>query len=356
MEYSLIAAGLGSVCLSLMIIFDRLMMGDCYKNNSDHAWVISSLAGAVFGLSATALTWAGYSFFTDATLITLLNTFTELWWPSGILLCLVGIINIQVMRHYFRLFIPGPNEEVNETGIAMWLAAVPIFIFITIFTLNTLGLTNGILSGLEKANSSLWFGLLVGITILAMISFEKVSNPDGSLQLKRFSEIAKMLGCIVFYTILSSSILRAEEMDVASALALQPFYWLGFAAGARYLFSHQHRQAFANNWQTIKIYLIPILVVEVIGMSVYYFEFFALSGSDPTIVNLITGAHIILVFIFTIQLTRLHHHMAAAGEQQRWYFGLSFTKNKLPSKYASRRKIIWFILVVISLLVTTYFA
>ncbi len=350
MSLAILSAVISSLSLSLMILFDRLMMGDCYKNRPDHAWLVSSVAGATFGLTATGITWVLYSTVLEVTIRELLDLSISLLWPSGLLMIIVGAINIQVMRHYFRLFIPDKNQNVNETAVAMWLAAVPIFIFLATIALKQLPLHDSILSGLAQSNLSVSFGVAIVLAVLTMIGFEYFTTGQEAFRLERVGEIIKMIAAIVCYMLLSSTLLRDAESSVMITLALQPFYWIGFAAGSRLMLSKTNRGIFIESWPTIKIFLVPILIVEVIGMMVYYFEFFALSGADPTLVNLITGAHIIPVFILSLCLYRLRKRMELAGTKQQWLWGLSFTTEKLPSERLTLPKALWFLGVVATLL------
>ncbi len=350
MDLALLSALVGSLCLAVMIVFDRLMMGDCYKNSPDHAWFISSSAGATFGLLATILTWLVYSNFTETTLSDIFTTAINLFWPHGLLMIVVGVINIQVMRHYFRLFIPDRNEQVNETSVAMWLSAVPIFIFLTTYILSFTIFNNSFLSGISQVNLSIPFGLSVLLAAVAMMSFEYNTGGREAFRTERISEIAKMVSCIVAYTLLSSALLRSEESNIISTLALQPFYWIGFAAGVRVMFSHSRRSLFSSNWPRIKLFLLPIFIVEVIGTGVYYFEFLALSGADPTLVNLITGAHIIPVFLLSLYLYSVRKNMERAALNHQWVFRLSLRRDLLPDKKLTMSRLVLFIIVVITLL------
>jgi hypothetical protein len=356
MDIALLSALVGSFCLGLMIVFDRLMMGDCYKNRPDNAWFISSTAGASFGLVATLFTWIGYSYLTDTNFSEILATMINLIWPHGLLMILVGVINIQVMRHYFRLFIPDKNEKVNETAVAMWLSSVPIFIFLTTYILSFIVSDYDFLSGLSHINITFAFGLSVTFAAAAMIGFEYHTGGGEAFRAERMSEITKMISCIVAYTLLSSALLRGEQESIIATLALQPFYWLGFAAGIRAMIPLTKRKIFSSDWSRIKQFLLPIIVVEIIGMSVYYFEFFALSGADPTLVNLITGAHIIPVFLLSLYLCSIRKKMEETQTEHQWMLGLSFTRDLLPDEKLSAAKVFWFTAVVLTLLLAIYYS
>jgi hypothetical protein len=353
MSTALFAAGLSSLSLSIMVLFDRLMMGDCYKNKPDQAWFVSSVAGSVFGLLATLAMWLGYTAWTDTTMHDIVVALGSLTAVEMIMMMLAGACNVQVLHHYFRLFIPSSkDEEVNETAIAMWLASSPIFIFATTILLSILGLNRGVLSGLEDAELTISFGIAVIVTVGAMVGFETYKNHVSNL-FKRYGEVLKMLTMIVVYTLIISGILRDSEMTDVMALAIQPFFWIGFAAGMRTMWIKQNRVDLARNWPRIKKFVVPIITVEVIGMSVYFFEFFALKGADPTFVNLIIGAHIVPVFLFVWALSRLRRRMEKNNIRRIYLLGLRLAANKLPNDSPDIGKFIWFALVLGALSATT---
>lgn len=353
MSLALFAACLSSLSLGIMVLFDRLMMGDCYKNKPDQAWFVSSVAGSGFGLIATLAMWIGYSAMTETTIRDIIAGIGSLTGLEIVVMMMAGACNVQVLRHYFRLFIPASKDvEVNETAIAMWLASSPIFIFATTIILSMLGLNRGVLSGLEDAELTISFGVAVAVTVAAMIGFETYKSHVSDL-FKRYGEVVKMLIMVVLYTLIISGILRDSEMTTVMALSIQPFFWIGFAAGVRTMRIKQNRVDLARNWPRIKKFVVPIFIVEVIGMSVYFFEFFALKGADPTYVNLIIGAHIVPVFLFVWALSRLRHRMEKDGIRRKYLFGLRLAAKKLPNEIPTFGKFVWFALVLIALSGTT---
>ena len=357
MDLALLSAILGSICLAGMIIFDRLMMNDCYQNKPDHAWFISSSIGALFGLLATLITWMIVSLSSEIKFSQLVFNAIHISFSSAILMIIVGIINIQVMRHYFKLFIPNHEKPVSETTIAVWLASVPIFIFITLFTINNISIfENGFFDNLKIANVSPIFGLSIALTVCAIVGFEFISNGKNTFRFERSYEIAKMVGCIVLYTILSSAILHEGSLNIVDALSLQPYYWIGYAAGVRYIFLKKNRDALKNTLQQLVKYGRPIIIVEIIGMLVYYFEFFALAGMDPTLVNLINSAHIIPVFIFAFLISKIRtSSLNNLKESSVYLFGVHISNERLAIELFTREKVTSFCLVVITLLISISF-
>ncbi len=355
-----IVACLSSFSLGIMIIFDRLMVADCYRNKPNQAWLVSASAGFLLGTFATGITWVLYATFTAVTLADLFSSMARLCYPYGIGMVICGALCVQVTCHYFRLFIPHGKGEVNETAVAMWLATTPIWIFIALVFIDVFGLDFGLLGGLEDVNLTKEFAIVVTLAVGALIWFEAGDARQSvplQVALKRNAEIFKMLFAIVVYTIILSSILRNDElMTTKETLALQPFFWFGFIAGTRVLLEKENRVDFCRNWNRMKKFLAPTIAAEIIGMTVYYFEFFALSKADPTLVNLITGAHIILVFIFIAVLANVRQHMEKNNIHRIWCLGLRLTRKRLPENNITPRKLLWFLVVLLSLSCATLLA
>jgi hypothetical protein len=325
-------SSVSSFSLAFVVIFDRLMVVDCYRNRPDQAWLVSSVTGAVLGLVATLISWVVVVLATEITFGSLVGAARTHWPSLGWLMVLSGAIAIQVARHYFRLFVPERDAgPVNETAIAMWLASTPIFIYAAVALIQIAGLNRGPLAGLEEANVSWQFGILVTVTVLAMLRFEMIGNDaEGGSGLHHHTQIAWLLVTTVVYTIILSAVLLPEERSLEAVVALLPLYWVGFAAGARILLVPAARQQFAENWRRMKRFLRPILVAEVFGMSVFFFEFFALGSADPTLVNLIVSAHVLLVFLMVVRLARLRASMEARGIRRIWFLGIRLTQRRLP--------------------------
>lgn len=355
-----VVACLGSFSLGMMIIFDRLMIADCYRNKPDQAWLVSASAGFLLGTLATGVTWLLYTAFSPVTLIDLFNSMVRLFYPYGIAMMLCGALCVQVTCHYFRLFIPQGGREVNETAIAMWLATTPIWILLALVIIHLFDLDFLFPGRLEDVNLTKEFAIVVALAVGALIWFEtgdaKQSVPF-LVSLERNAEILKMLSAIVGYTIILSSILRnGDVMTTTEVLALQPLFWAGFIAGVRVLLKKKNRIDFCRNWCRMKKFLIPTMVAEIIGMTVYYFEFFALSKADPTLVNLISGAHIILVFIFIAILAKVRQYMERSNIHRLWCLGLRLTRERLPETSITPRKLVWFLVVLLALSCATLLA
>ena len=320
-----------SVSLGVMLIFDRVMVSDCYRGNSRQAWLVSSVLGAAFGLFATAAVWMVISRIPGTSLGSLWLNFLDLFWPAGLLMLVAGAITIQTMAHYFNLFTGSENDAPNETLIAMWLSSSPIFIFIAFLFLSSLDLDVLQGSGIEKTRTSLFFALSIVLAVLCLAGVEYFDSPVSHRSTVRYSEIFKMLTCIVGYTIIISSILRADNVDPIHSASLQPYYWIGYLAGARVLLNPKDRLDFRANWPRLRLFAGIILAVEVVGMLVYFFEYYALGSIDAALVNLVVGGHVLVVFLLALALSRTRRRFEAAGIRRKWVLGVRLVTNRLPN-------------------------
>ena len=263
-----------------------------------------------------------------------------------------GALAIQVTRHYFRLFAPTDGAApINETAIAMWLASTPIFIYIAVSALQVSGLDRGVLTGLDEANVSWTFGLLVLLTVAALLRFEAAStNDEDGSALTHYTQVALLLGTTVAYTLILSAVLLPAGTDLEETMVLLPLYWVGFAAGGRILLVERERNDFRRNWRRVKRFIIPIAVAEVFGMAMFFSEFLALGAADPTLVNLIISAHVLLVFLMVLRLVHIRESMAAAGVRRRWFLGVRLVQRRLPERVSPiRPQLIWLAISIIGL-------
>lgn len=347
MSLVITAAWLSSLCLALMIIFDRFMVGDCYRNKPKQAWFVSAFGGLTIGLISTGLAWV-YSVSTHVTdFSSLLDTTTTLLYPYGLLMVGAGALTMQVLYHYFHTFIPEDGHEVNETAIALWLASSPVWIFGTLVLLQLFNVPLYVFTGLEKAEVSWTFGLLMLVTVIALMGFEFVGQAGTDrLRAMLTSRYARSIGAIQFFTVLYtlvlSGALRSFEYDVVATLALLPFYFLGFAAGFRTMVHTSEREQFRKNWRRITVFALPILIAEIVGALVFFLEFFALSDLDPTLVNLIIAAHVVPVYLIICGLRQLRKNLEGRQIRRVWFLGLRIATNKLPHSNGNwAHEVIW---------------
>lgn len=359
MNISIIIACLSSLCLALMIIFDRLLIGDCYRNQPKQAWVVSSVCGMVMGIFSTVLIWVFMSVAnTDYTLSIFFISTIDLLFPYGLFVLLAGMMAMQVLYHYFHTFIPEKGRSVNETAVAMWLASSPIWIFIVIAILQYSEIEMGFLSGIEKAVVTWEFGFLLLLSVSTLVQFEKVSQGNKFTFVNFFySRYIRSVVLIQVYTVgyvlILSGVLRDFADDFVATMSLLPWYFLGFGTGMVWLFfSRSERDKLYRNKRRLLCFLVPILLAEVIGMLVFFFEFFALSAVDPTLVNLIIGFHVILVFFLMLGLRFLRLHMHRNKIRRYWFCGFRIKSSRLPTSHDRcffLREFFWFLVAVVML-------
>jgi hypothetical protein len=326
MSLAILCTVMSSLCLALMVTFDRLMVGDCYQGKSNQAWFVSSVAGSLLGLSLTAVLWGLLILRGDvSSLGTLFSLSSELFVGKGIAMLVVGGLSVQVLLHYFRCF----SEEANSAAVASWLAATPIFIFLALFLYSVL--TGNMTDLLQEP----WWIFGVIIATIGLVAFEQFTS-GGTFHVKTGyrRELALMLLFNVAYAIMLKNILSDSNGDTLPFLeivALLPFYWIGFAAGTRVIFKRGEWQTFKSNWKKrLRYFLVPILIVEIVGMLVFYFEYFGLAELDPVYVNIIIGAHVFLVYGIDLALGRVRKWMVKEDIRVHYVAGIRLLQKKLP--------------------------
>ncbi len=334
------SALLSTVALAIMISFDRIMMGDVYRNRPEQAWFISSVLGASFGILACSLLWtilllSGYTS-TGSALEQLLATVDH----SGLAMLASGCLSIQVMKYYFKLFIPQSGSQANETSIALWLSASPVFIYLSIALVQNITPDSIEIGGLADANTTYTFGIVTLLCVASLVAFEVFDVDKAAKSNTRYRDICLMLACIVCYTLLISGLLRDADTSLERMLSLQVWYWIGFASAGRLWLRGKFRKDFQRNGGRIRKFAGAILLVEVLGMLVYLFEYGALSFIDPTLTKLIIGSHAIVVFLLSCMLAGLRTRLEVGGVRRVWFFGLRVTTAKLPNTVFHTGKVV----------------
>lgn len=325
MELALFASILSGICLALMVVTDRLMVGDCYRGNPNHAWFVSSVAGSIFGLALTLTIFAGAIFVGKVTFSHLLGEVINIFWWRGVAMLIVGGLSIQVLIYYFRCF----AQKAHSASIAAWLAATPIFVYAGMASVTLLSATDSVA---KTSFDPLW---IIGVILatLGLVTFERITERGAdSMGIHR-----KDLILMLLFSVLSIIGLRQilgqshNENKVIEVLAPMPYYWIGFAAGVRVIFKRGEWHSFKTNWRRrMRYFIVPILFVEVIGMLVFWFEYFGLTKLDPTYVSIITGASVFLVYGINLFLGRLRTRMIERGVRKVGVAGIQLVAHKLP--------------------------
>jgi len=290
--------------MALMIVTDKHMLGQCYDNKPRQAWFISSLAGSSFGLILTFLMWLVMALVSpNGTLAMIFLASVDLFFWQGFFVFIAGIIGIQILFHYFNCF----NEDASSSSVAAWIAATPIFILLTFAIVSILSYLTGFPYGIILINST--HPLFVIGTIIAtvgLIVFEYISNPNKTSENKYKKSLFFLIIYNVIYSILLQYILSQESPYYSHGmyiLALLPYLWIGFASGTRDFFYKFRRTDIINNWRiNIRKYWRIILLIEVIGMFVFYFEYFGLADLNAAYVSVIISSHVLLVYFLDFLL------------------------------------------------------
>ena len=340
--------------MALMIITDRLLVADYYQNKPTQAWIVSSVLGSFFGLLLSAFIWAGFSLWDPHT--NLLGLALELFWWRGAAAILVGAAAIQILKHYFCCFV----EDAHAASIAAWLSAAPIFILLSVTAVSVI--TGEALPTLMKTES-LWFiGAILATA--GLVWFELLMGGSRKMSVGSYwRDLALMLFWSVVYSIGLRVVLVPYEgsENLQEAIALLPYYWLGFAAGSRMLFHKEERMILKQNWfERMHQFIGVILFVEVIGMFVFFFEFFGLSGLDPVYVNIIVGSHIFIVYGLTLLLGALRLKLERGGVSSFRFLNAQLQRENLPKIQKNTRLIIFeisaLVLVVAGIVLTSLYS
>jgi hypothetical protein len=118
-----------------------------------------------------------------------------------------------------------------------------------------------------------------------------------------------------------------------------PVYWIGFALGFIEIKRPEVRAFILeifSKWHFIAI----VVVLEIIGASFYFFEFFGLSRIDATLVALITGAHILFVWLFDLYIKSRYKNAVSLGSEHTKILLFTIPTENLEAYEISSRVII----------------
>jgi len=303
-----------------MLILDRLMMKDTYDNSPAQAIIISSVGGTIFGLLSTFIWW---TIGPDSLSVYAGNAISWLY-PYGLLVMVAGVLSSQVLHQYFVCF----SKKIDSNVIASWIAATPVFVYIAMIGLEQ---TNIILGESLYSISTLGGVLL---TTLGLYCLEKSSTCKTNGQDTYHINLLMFLVLSVIYIILidwtletGSSILAVSTTTFT--MSLLPWFWVGFLYGARTALKKKHRDKFKTNWPKVRMFLLPIFVLEIIGMYVFFFEFIGLGELDPLTVALITGLHAVVVWLVSVGLGLYSKKMVRNKREFISFAGLQLSQDAL---------------------------
>jgi len=361
MTIAIISTAISSVCMALMIVTDKLMLNQCYESKPRQAWFISSLAGSVFGLILTFIMWGAIAAVsTSGTFIMLLSASIDLFFWQGLVVLVAGILGIQILFLYFNCF----GEEASSASVAAWIAATPIFILLTFVFLGLISQLTGFYTASTLTQSiHPIFVISTIITTFALIGFEYVSNSDKIFQNKYRKSLILLISYNVFYSILLQYVLSSEPGKYSHSmyvLALLPYLWVGFATGTRDILNKNRRKEIFDNWHlNVKKYWKLILMAEIIGMFVFYFEYFGLADLNAAYVSVIIGAHVLLVylldFLLILYIHSKHNHFIKINKTQTLIIDETIPLYQVKTIKVRIVEILFLTTTVVGIIVTTMY-
>ncbi|MEN9920351.1 MAG: hypothetical protein RL538_244 [Candidatus Parcubacteria bacterium] len=219
--------------------------------------------------------------------------------PFALLMFLGGVAVTLTQRSYFRSY-----DDVDAGMIAMVIAVTPVAIF-------------GLSVLLEGDSFGTLEVLSLLMTVAALVGYDFVAyqKDQGGVR-SRYGNLSMFLVFSTVYVVLVDRSLAGADalLTTQSSLASLPFYWLGFGLGSLIVFTKDVRE-FLASLKEKRRYLKYILLMEMVGMSFYFFEVFGLEELSATLAALIIGAHVIVVWMFDIYLNRKHNQATAASEE-----------------------------------------
>jgi len=316
----MIAAILSSLCLAIMVILDQLMMKDTYSNSPAQAIIVSSVGGALFGITSTLVWW----FFDVHTFSEHFSNSLQWLYPYGLLVLIAGILSSQVLHQYFVCF----SKNADGNIIAGWLAATPVFVYIAVAGL-------GVLHIIPTSNLYTFSKMLgVVLTTLGLYLLEKIPTEKNESQTPYGINLLSFMVLSVIYIILIDWTLKSGSLalDVpvqTLTISLLPWFWIGFLYGARTALKKEHRKQFSMNWSNLKKFLIPILLIEIIGMYVFFFEFIGIGELDSVSVALITSLHAMVVWLASVMLGLYHKRLSQSNQSSGHICGMTISQSAL---------------------------
>jgi hypothetical protein len=169
-------------------------------------------------------------------------------------------------------------------------------------------------------------------------------------------DLAALVVLNAIYVLLSAYALTTSHGDTSSILTLQIAYWVGFSIGGTSLLRKETRYGFIYNRRRLRKFAFIIFIAELCGMFVYFFEFLGVSAADPSLVSLIIGGHVTVVFFASVLLSRTRRRMGLRGCRRMWLLGVRIKRDRLPEKALSIGSFIRFFMVQATLLAALFAA
>ncbi len=299
------AALLSSLSYAIANITDALLIGDCYNHRRSQPLFISCVLGAIMGSALTIVLMRVY----DVPLTPIFQT--------GLWSCVLGVMVGLSLLHYFTAF---SSSEKSPTEIAAYISATPIAVLVVSWVVFAAGIP---MAGNDFSLQQVLWVLLGGIGLMLFsIANGKFSDSKDVNTLHRSRRYRLHLFLLllwggIYYVGFSivlqyaqTSFVGESNPELLATLSVLPYFWVGLLlVGLADMIRPGEASAFVTNAHTIKRYFPYIILVEVFGMLVFFFEILALSFIRPEIVSIVVGGHIVLVWMVGILLRRLYRNM-----------------------------------------------
>ena len=280
---------LSGLSLAVAVIFDKLFMsGDCYKGSATTPFFVSTVFGSVLGLVGTGLGWVLFydPFVTFDDSIALL---AQMPLEVGCI-ALAGSLCGNVLRNYFICF-----NHINPTVIALCLAIIPVFVFFSTVFIDG--------STITWSHGISIFCAVSGLVFLEFFSPASEDNSERQQSIRKYVSLVLLNGLSVGYILLLYYTNRriALTADIAPIYATSlslPYFWIGVCCAGITALRQADVRRYLDSIPQIPRYISIIIALEVIGASVYQFEAFGLAESDATLVQLIIGSNVIIIWFF----------------------------------------------------------
>lgn len=346
-------ASLGAaLCLTLTIIFDRYIVNDYYDGNIRHAWLVSSLWGGALGFVATIIILSVFILLTSTTVSELLDVLTTIDPLLMLGMAFAGFLASHMLKHYFALF----TDTTDSALIAAWLSSSPIlilgvyilfsFIFPSFFSHHTF-------------NADWIIGVITAS--IGLILFQLTSRDGEGGGSVYYKSIFSFILYSIAYTIIIHEILTYSESLAASLLTplvLLFFYWIGFGTAGVIRFLHTpDRQNFLVAWKNkIHLFWAQILLIEIINMFVFYFEYLGLVKLDPAVVSVIIGTCIFFTYIVDLALAKVRSVLERSGSVKIKLLSFTLRAELLPTLSLEAKHIVVRFAIIIITIVGIYIA
>lgn len=309
---------ISAVFLGLTMIFDKVLLHKLYGDNTALPFFISTAIGSVIWLVVVPVIWylsGDFTMLFSGALVLVSREISILGvhMPIALAVFIAGVATNQTIRHYFRCF-----DNNAPVVIAMVIALTPVFVFAAELTMN------------HTTWQPLHF-MSVMVATLGMIGYEFTFVKKKVIRYSvRAFHLIMFVGYSVGYLVLIDYILATmtNEWSMGSGeatLIALPYYFLGVATGV-FTIARKDVREFVKSLPRKKDFIVLLVLLEVIGEGFYFFELFGLAELNVTLVALIVGAHVVIVWLFDLWLEKRGRRIGNVnGDLIIRFFSLTFS-------------------------------